>query len=349
MRIATFHATLPQPGQKPGGVSVFVDRLADRLARRGHEVTVASFSPAPPGRRYRHMRLRPHRFAHARLARLALVPVLLHRLNRLDVDVIHLHGDDWFYLRRARPTVRTFYGSALSEAVHATRWKARANYWATYPLETMASHAATAVYGIGPDSACLYRATGILPLAVDRSDANGTAREARPTVLFVGTWGDRKRGALLHEVFRRDVLPALPDARLWMVSDRCEPAEGVEWFPAPSDAELADLYARAWVFCSPSTYEGFGIPYIEAMAHATPVIASLNPGSQMILEGGRHGMIVEDEALGPAVARVLGDEGLRGRLGAAAWARSQDFAWERALDAHERAYRLAIARWGARA
>lgn len=345
MRIAFFHATLPRPGRKPGGVSVFVDRLADRLAGRGHEVTVASFSPAPEGRGYRHLRLRPHRFADARLARLLLAPVLLHRMNRLDVDVIHLHGDDWFYLHRTRPTVRTFYGSALSEAVHATRWKARANYWATYPLETMASRAATAVYGIGPDSACLYRATGILPLAVDRSQANGTGREGRPTVLFVGTWGDRKRGALLHEAFRRHVLPAHPDARLWMVSDRCEPGEGVEWFAAPSDAELADLYARAWVFCSPSTYEGFGIPYIEAMAHATPVIASLNPGSQMILEGGRHGMIVEDEDLGRAVARVLADDRLRRDLGEAGRARSEDFTWERALDAHERAYELAIARW----
>jgi phosphatidyl-myo-inositol alpha-mannosyltransferase len=31
-------------------------------------------------------------------------------------DVLHLHGDDWFYLRRTLPTVHTLHGSALRDS-----------------------------------------------------------------------------------------------------------------------------------------------------------------------------------------------------------------------------------------
>lgn len=41
-----------------------------------------------------------------------------------------------------------------------------------------------------------------------------------------------------------------------------------------NDLELAHIYSRASLFIYPSYYEGFGIPPIEAMACATPVIVS---------------------------------------------------------------------------
>ena len=41
-----------------------------------------------------------------------------------------------------------------------------------------------------------------------------------------------------------------------------------------SDAELVDLYRSSWLFCLPSSYEGFGIPYAEAMANGCPVVAT---------------------------------------------------------------------------
>jgi len=130
-----------------------------------------------------------------------------------------------------------------------------------------------------------------------------------------------------------------------MVSDRCEPSPQVRWFEVPSDAELLDLFRRAWVFCLPSSYEGFGIPYIEAMAAATPVVATPNPGSRMILEEGACGLLVADDELGPALLRLLEEPGLRARLVEAGRTRVRDFAWDRVVEAHERAYRGAIEEW----
>lgn len=49
---------------------------------------------------------------------------------------------------------------------------------------------------------------------------------------------------------------------------------GGRWLGHVDDATLADLYRAAAVTAYPSLYEGFGLPAIEAMACASPVVAS---------------------------------------------------------------------------
>jgi glycosyltransferase involved in cell wall biosynthesis len=102
-----------------------------------------------------------------------------------------------------------------------------------------------------------------------------------------------------------------------------------------SDAELADLYRRAWIYASPSTYEGFGLPYLEAMACGTPVVATANPGSDELLDAGHYGLVPADEDFGRVVSDLLGDERLRCSLGAAGSRRAQEFSLGRMLDGYE--------------
>ena len=54
--------------------------------------------------------------------------------------------------------------------------------------------------------------------------------------------------------------------------------------------EIPRLYRGAAVFCYPTLFEGFGMPIVEAMACATPVVASSHPSL--------------DEACGDAAVRV---------------------------------------------
>ena len=89
---------------------------------------------------------------------------------------------------------------------------------------------------------------------------------------------------------------------------------GVKSMGRISDDELSDLYGRAWVFCLPSTYEGFGIPYIEAMASGCPVVATENPGVMEVTSNGQLGVIVDDDHLGEALVDLLSSPEQRAHL-----------------------------------
>jgi phosphatidyl-myo-inositol alpha-mannosyltransferase len=345
MRIAMYHFSLPQPGRKPGGVEVFVDRLAGAMVRRGHEVEVLTYSEAPRGAPYETRRLRPHSTVDRRLLRQYGSPWLLNFQSFAGFDVAHFHGDDWFFLRRRLPVVRTFHGSALLEATSATSLKRRLDKGLIFPLELLAGKLATASYGVGLDSEIIYQTAGLLNLGIDRPES-APQPSSSPSILFVGTWEGRKRGKLLHEVFRREVLPAIPDAELWMVSDHCEETEGVRWIRTPSDAELSRLMSSSWAFCLPSSYEGFGIPYLEAMAHGVPVVASPNPGSRMLL-GDDCGVLAEDGELGGRLTELLRNQGLRDSLVGRGSKRVDQYSWERMAERHEDAYNDAIDTWRA--
>ena len=343
LHVGLYTSSLAQSHAKPPGVDVFVDRLGEQLARRGHFVVMFTYSPPAAQRSYELRHLTPSTTATSRLRRTFIAPIRLNWLDTSALDVMHLHGDDWFWLRRQLPTVRTFHGSALYEARHAHRARRRVGQYVTYGLELAASRLATQSYGVTPDNGPGYLTAGHLPLAYEAPPDRQSPRAERPTVLFVGTWNGRKRGRMLQQCFEDAVLPRIPDAQLVMVSDYCEPGPNVTWARRPSDDELAELYRSAWLFCLPSVYEGFGAPYLEAMAHGTPVLASSNPGSRFVLAKGRYGALAGDADLGERIAALLADAPTRTRMAECGRVRAAEFGWERLLDLHEQAYCEAIA------
>ena len=121
-----------------------------------------------------------------------------------------------------------------------------------------------------------------------------------------------------------------------MVSHRGDAAPGVVFHTGLADLELAALYRRAWVYASPSTYEGFGLPYVEAMACGVPVVATPNPGSLEVLGGGQYGRVVDDAGFSETVVHLLGDGQARAALVDAGLERAADYGLERTLDEYER-------------
>lgn len=146
------------------------------------------------------------------------------------------------------------------------------------------------------------------------------------------------------EAFARHVRPAIPEARLWMVCTDAPAAPGVEVLGRLSDDELAERYQRATVFCLPSSYEGFGVPYIEAMASGTPVVATRNPGALDVLDHGRLGRVVADDDLGPALVALLRDATARSDLARRALAEIDRYSWHSVADAYEAVYAAVLDR-----
>ena len=346
-RVLMFHTTLPEPGRKLGGVEVAVHRLSNALVQLGVPVTVASLGPAPADARYDHRRLyaRARWLRDSRTGRLGVLPALLNGLDAREQDVVHFHGDDWFALRRPRATVRTLYGTALREAQHATRAPRRALQYLLYGAESLSHRLATITVALGRDEAEVHGVERIIGCGVDDTVFHPGQKSEKPRLLYVGLWEGRKRGRWLYELFVERIAPRYPDAELHFIADREPPAHPqVRFTHFPDDATLAQAYREAWIFALPSTYEGFGIPYLEAMASGTAVVATPNPGSRELLAAGRFGVLAEDAAFGDALLALLRDPEERERFAAAGLARSREYAWARIAREYLAVYREAVAR-----
>jgi glycosyltransferase involved in cell wall biosynthesis len=107
---------------------------------------------------------------------------------------------------------------------------------------------------------------------------------------------------------------------------------------------LIELYQKAWLFCLPSTYEGFGVPYIEAMACGTPAVATANPGAEEVLCGGEYGPIVEDDKLAAALLGLLRNAKLRSEYRQKGLAYVRQYSWENIIHEYKRLYDLLLNR-----
>ena len=327
-------ASLYLPSGSKIGVGYQVHALANALVGRGHLVTVFSQTGASPDTRYEVVvvppakRLRTFGFAWD-----------LRRQDFSGFDVLNAHGDDWFLWRRPRH-VHTFHGSCLAEMLHARGLTAKARMAALALCEYSAAVLADELVTVSANTRhYLPFVKRVIPCGVDLTAFSpGGEKSEVPSLLFVGTMQGRKRGAMLLDLFQREIRPSVPGAEFWAVCEERVEGPGVHWFGRVPPETLHDLYRRSWAFCLPSTYEGFGVPYIEAMASGAPVVASPNVGAREVTQEGRSGLVVSDDALAGTLVRVLTDDALRERLRAAGLARAQDFAWDTVCAQYEALY-----------
>jgi glycosyltransferase involved in cell wall biosynthesis len=97
-----------------------------------------------------------------------------------------------------------------------------------------------------------------------------------------------------------------------------------------SDALLAARYRSARLFVCPSTYEGFGLPPLEAMGYGCPVACS-DRGSvpEVVGDAGEYFDPLDIEAAATAMERLCFDEARRAQLIALGRIRAAQFTWAR--------------------
>jgi len=210
------------------------------------------------------------------------------------------------------------------------------------------SEAVRDLSGIGPElpHRVVPNFIGELPPPPPASDPLLAALPERPFLLYFGDVTEDKGARLLVEAYaglegppplvlagRRliDDLPAVPGVH----------AVG----PLPHPLAIEAL-RRSLLAVVPSLLpESFGIVALEAAAAGKAVVASDIGGLRDVVLDGETGLLVapgDREGLATALAKLLHDADLRGRMGKAARGRAVDFGPDRVVPRFESAYEEAL-------
>ncbi len=165
-----------------------------------------------------------------------------------------------------------------------------------------------------------------------------------PGILFVGRLEQAKGADLLVQAL--PLIESQPSASLWIVGGderdeaerarlrdlavECGVGQRVRFVNAVARRQLPDLYRAATVCAVPSAYESFGLVAVEAMASGTPSVATRVGGLASTVVHGKNGFLVgnrQPQEFATAIDRLLRNEVLRRRMGAAATADMAVYSW----------------------
>jgi phosphatidylinositol alpha-mannosyltransferase len=349
-----------------GGVNRHAQELACALRSAGHHARVLGpASGAVPDGCDGVPGVVPVR-ANGSIARIGLLQSARATRDFLDAgrfDLVHVHepivpGPGRHALRLAGvPVVATFHANAEGELPLQRALRAVASAGLSRIDAGIAVSRAAKAF-----SRTIYRGrTAVIPNGVDLSRFSTIAvpRAPRPgprspaRVLFVGRFNEPRKGlsVLLDAVslLRAQRRPIEVDVVGSGAPERflARAAHlGVRFRGRLPDAELAQAYASADVFCAPSLGgESFGMVLVEAMAAGCPVVASDLPGYAEAARGAALLTLPGDPGeLAVALWRVAADAELRAKLAQRGKARAAALCWSRTAARVLHVYAQAAAR-----
>lgn len=336
MRVVVLTTSYPRGPDDVAGV--FVRDAVEHVREAGVDVDVVS--PAS----FRHFGLAYGHGIPGNIRRrpwlVLLVPLFLFSYARAarraasGADLVHAH---WLpsalpAIATRKPFVLQLWGSDAELGLRAP--------FVTRPLVRRARIVLCPSRALAEDARRLgAREVRVVPSGVD-VPAEIDAPDHPPHVLYVGRLSEEKGVPELLEATKGLPRVIVGDGPL-----RDDAPDTVGFVPP---RELGAHYERAAVVVCPSRREGYGVVAREAMAHGRPVVASAVGGLLDAVEDGVTGLLVpprDPAALRAALERLLVDDELRGRLGAAARERARErFSWEVCVAALLETYRDVLSR-----
>jgi glycosyltransferase involved in cell wall biosynthesis len=356
------------PFYQMGGISQYVLHLLPALAELDEENEYTIFHSRQDGRSHTPTASNFHRAnlwtpCHHRLERLALAAELLP--YRLDV----LHSPDFippaFGAKRRIITVHDlnfhYYPQFLT--AESKRYYADQIQWAVGAADHIAADSQATrqdlieILQVPPSkvTAIHLAANPLYERVYEETAVQATLRQhnlPRGFILFVGTLEPRKNVPMLlqaYHLLRRETAVDVPllliGSKGWLYNEIFTTIEElglrqqVRHLSGIFDEQLAHLYTAAGLLATPSHYEGFGLPALEAMHCGCPVIVS-NRGSLPEVAG-QAGLLLDPDdkaAWAEAMAQVLSSPDLRARMVAAGQIQAQKFNWHKTAAATLKIY-----------
>jgi len=111
-----------------------------------------------------------------------------------------------------------------------------------------------------------------------------------------------------------------------------------EIFVYPDDKTLSEIYRRCRCLVYPSSYEGFGIPIVEAQQYGLPVITGDCPASVEV--GGGSTIVLSDYSVEAVIKAIeaLDDSELYARLSSEGKKNAARFKWNNIVEAYKYLY-----------
>ncbi|MCC6659497.1 MAG: glycosyltransferase family 4 protein [Phycisphaerales bacterium] len=186
----------------------------------------------------------------------------------------------------------------------------------------------------------------------EQFDAPARGKQPRPTLGLLYSSAVIKGFADARDVIAR-LRRRVPELRVVSFGSEAPAATvplapGTEYFRAPPQDRLREIYAGLDVWLCPSHTEGFHLPPLEAMACRTPVVSTRVGGAMEAVEVGRNGYLADIGdigALSEHTLRVLTlDDAAWRAMSTAAYERARRYSWDDATVLLERALETAVER-----
>lgn len=240
-------------------------------------------------------------------SRYPLCPQVLKELD--NVDLVHVHGVDFFYDFLA--ATRWLHRKPLLLSTHGgffhTSFASRAKRAYFNTVTRLSSRAYQRVIATSSNDGTLFEPIlahnklEVIENGVDiEKFADAGARERQPCLIYFGRWSANKGIEQTLQDFQQ-LHQGNPEWRLIIAGREYDLtraqleqqiatlgiADAVHLEPSPDNEKLRELIARASYFVCLSRHEGFGIAPIEAMsAGLMPVLSAIPPFQRLLDESG---------------------------------------------------------------
>lgn len=354
---------------RTGGISTYIRRLIEALEKIDHENRYTVF----------HSRKDPHRItprfesavlwtpAHHRIERLALsVELARHRLDIFHSPdfippyrgakkhIITVHDLTFLhYPQYLTEDSRRYYNAQIQAAVthadHILSVSEATKRDLMSLLNVPEDKITVQPHGAGEQ----YR-----PMSHEETEPVRQALDLpREYILHVGTWEPRKNILGLLEGYQH-LLAKMPDAPPvvlvgkpgWLFEETKQKIDALKldkhllWRDNVTDDQLPAVYCMAAMLVSPSFYEGFGMPALEAMACGTvPIVSNVSSLPEVV---GKIGLLIDPNdpvTIADAMYDVLDNFVWREEMQAKAVNRAALFTWENsariAIEVYQRVMR----------